>query len=52
VNTVAVCDTEPIAIEGLRSLLESADELRVVAAESSLADGMDAVRALAPSLLM
>jgi two-component system nitrate/nitrite response regulator NarL len=52
VNTVAVCDTEPIAIEGLRALLESADGLRVVAAESSLADGMDAVRALAPTLLM
>lgn len=51
-NTVAVCDTEPIAIEGLRSLLESADELRVVAAESSLVDGMNAVRALEPSLVM
>jgi len=52
VNTVAVCDTEPIAIEGLRALLESADELRVVAAESALVDGMDAVRALSPFLLM
>ena len=52
VNTVAVCDTEPIAIEGLRALLESADELRVVASESSLVDGMDAVRLLRPSLLM
>ncbi|HEV3199658.1 MAG TPA: response regulator transcription factor [Bryobacteraceae bacterium] len=52
VNTVAVCDTEPIAIEGLRALLESGDELRVVAAESSLVDGMDAVRALTPSLLL
>jgi two-component system nitrate/nitrite response regulator NarL len=52
VNTVAVCDTEPIAIEGLRALLESADELRVVAAENSLVAGMDAVRALTPSLIM
>jgi DNA-binding NarL/FixJ family response regulator len=32
--------------------LESADDLRVVATESSLIDGMDAVRALTPSLLM
>lgn len=47
-----MCDTEPIAIEGLRALLESADELRVVAAGSSLPDSMDAVRALTPSLLM
>lgn len=51
-DTVTVCDTEPIAIEGLRSLLESADGLRVVAAETSLMDGMDAVRELRPSLLL
>ena len=51
-DTVAVCDTEPIAIEGLRSLLESAENLRVVAAESSLMDGMDAVRELKPSVLI
>ena len=30
VETVVVCDTEPIAIEGLRGLLESADgQLRI-----------------------
>jgi DNA-binding NarL/FixJ family response regulator len=52
VNTIAVCDTEPIAIEGLRALLESTDELRVVAAESTLAEGMAAVTGLAPTLLM
>jgi DNA-binding NarL/FixJ family response regulator len=48
-----VCDTEPIAIEGLRSLLESVGGgLRVVAAETSLMDGMDAVRELKPSLVI
>jgi DNA-binding NarL/FixJ family response regulator len=52
VNTVVVCDTEPIAVEGLRALLESADELRVVAAESTLADGMAAIRAMSPALVM
>ena len=51
-TTVAVCDTEPIAIEGLRSLLESAESLRVVATESSLIDGMDAVRELRPSIVI
>lgn len=51
-ETVAVCDTEPIAIEGLRSLLESAEGLRVVAAESSLVEGMDAARDLQPSILV
>jgi DNA-binding NarL/FixJ family response regulator len=49
--TVAICDIEPIAIEGLRALLESAG-LRVVAAETSLADGTEAVRELQPSLLV
>jgi DNA-binding NarL/FixJ family response regulator len=50
--TVAVCDTEPIAIEGLRGLLESTHEMRVVAAESTLADGMEAVRELRPGVLI
>ncbi len=51
-DTVAVCDTEPIVIEGLRSLLQSEDRLRLVAAESSLEDGMDAVRELPASMLI
>lgn len=51
-HTVAVCDTEPIAIEGLRSLLESAEGLRVVATENSLSDGMAAVRDLLPSIFV
>jgi two-component system, NarL family, nitrate/nitrite response regulator NarL len=52
IDTVAVCATEPIAIEGLRSLLESAEGLAVVAAETSLADGLDAVRELQPNVLV
>ena len=51
-DSVAVCDTEPVAIEGLRSLLESAGGLRVVAAETSLVDRMDAVRELRPRVVM
>jgi DNA-binding NarL/FixJ family response regulator len=39
-------------MEGLRSLLESADGLRVIAAETSLADGMDTVRELQPAVLV
>jgi DNA-binding NarL/FixJ family response regulator len=52
VETVAVCDTEPIAIEGLRSLLDSVEGLRVVATETSLPLGMDAVRELKPSIFL
>ena len=51
-DTLAICDTEPIAIEGIRSLLESAEGVRVVATETSLLEGIEAVRALDPSILM
>ena len=51
-NSIAVCDTEPIAIEGLRSLLESANGMCVVAAENSLADGIAAVEELKPAVLV
>jgi DNA-binding NarL/FixJ family response regulator len=50
--TVLLCDTEPIAMEGLRRLLESADELRVDASETSLLALLDAVRELRPSLVV
>jgi DNA-binding NarL/FixJ family response regulator len=49
--TVAICDIEPVAIAGLRALMESAG-LRVVATGNSLADGADAVRESQPSLLV
>jgi two-component system, NarL family, nitrate/nitrite response regulator NarL len=51
-HTIAVCATEPIAIEGLRSLLEEAEGLQLVATETSLAHGIDAVRDLQPSILV
>jgi len=52
VETVAVCDTEPIAIQGLRSLLENSGEMRIVRAGTSLLDGMDVARDLQPSILI
>jgi DNA-binding NarL/FixJ family response regulator len=39
-------------MEGLRSLLESGHELRVVATETSLPDGLDAARELSPDILI
>jgi DNA-binding NarL/FixJ family response regulator len=51
-DSVVVCDTEPIAMEGLRSLLESAEGMCVTATETSLAGGMDAVRELQPAVLV
>ena len=52
VDSVAVCSTEPIAIEGLRSLLESSEGLHIVSAETALADGLDAVKLLQPAIFL
>jgi DNA-binding NarL/FixJ family response regulator len=52
VDTLAVCDPEPVAMEGLRSLMEAIDGPRVVAVETSVAAGVTAVRELRPALLV
>src|SRR4051794_21113529 len=51
-TTIAICDTEPIAIEGLRCLLGAGEGLRVIAAEECLAAGIDAVRDLRPDVVL
>jgi two-component system nitrate/nitrite response regulator NarL len=51
-DTIAVCATEPIAIEGLRSLLDSAEGLSIVATGTSLSDGLDAVKELQPAIFL
>ncbi len=51
-RTIAVCDTEPVLIEGLRSLLEPVDGLCVAAADACLADAVESARGLHPSLLI
>lgn len=50
-STVAVCDTEPIAIEGLRCLLESRIGLRL-APETSVDRCLEMVRETRPILLV
>jgi two-component system, NarL family, nitrate/nitrite response regulator NarL len=52
VHTLVVCDTEPIAMEGLRNLLEPINDFRVVAAENTLPEAMRATRDMAPSVLL
>ncbi len=51
-TTVVICDTEPIAIAGVQSLVEKVEDVSVVRSESSLSGGIDAVRDLSPSLLI
>ena len=52
VDTLAVCDPEPVAMEGLRSLMESIAGPRVVAVKTNVEDAVAAVRELRPSLLI
>jgi DNA-binding NarL/FixJ family response regulator len=52
VDTLAVFDPEPVAMEGLRCLMESIDGPRVVAVESNVDAAVTAVRELQPSLLI
>ncbi len=52
VKSVALCDTEPIAIEGMRALLEQCEDLSLVAAETSLLGGMEIVRQHSPAILI
>lgn len=49
-RTVAICDTEPVAIEGLRTLLHATGQWRVVAAEKRLTDLLDSIRKWSPDV--
>jgi DNA-binding NarL/FixJ family response regulator len=49
---VAVCDTEPVAIEGIRSLLSNCDDLHLTASDTSLLGAMEIVREYAPAVLI
>ncbi len=49
---VAICDTEPIAIEGLQALLARCEDFQLVGAEASLLSGMDVVLEKAPDIVL
>jgi len=51
-KSVAVCDTEPIAIEGLRTLLNDCEDMFLAAAETSLLGGLEMVRQHAPAIMI
>lgn len=51
-TTIVICDSEPIAVAGMQALLENVDGVSVLAVESSLAAGVEAVRDLSPTLLI
>jgi len=45
-----VCDAQPLAIEGLRSILTGSRELKFVGAMTTLAGGVELIRGLSPSV--
>jgi DNA-binding NarL/FixJ family response regulator len=51
-HNVVVCDTQPVIVEGLRSLLETNNELSFSRAVRSLAEALEAAQAASPALLV
>jgi DNA-binding NarL/FixJ family response regulator len=49
---VVVCDTQPLAIEGIRSLLEQTEGLSFAGGITSLLGGMELVRTLKPDIML
>ena len=51
-QNVTICDTEPIAIEGMRAVLEASGDFRLAGAETSLIGGRELVREHHPLLVV
>ncbi|MGH9660822.1 MAG: response regulator, partial [Bryobacteraceae bacterium] len=51
-NSVFVCESQPIAIEGLRSALRACEDLEVVGSSAGIAEGLDAIEALQPNIVL
>jgi len=51
-KSVAICDTEPVAIEGMRAILSGCDDLHLVAAETSLLGSIEIVRQHTPAIMI
>jgi DNA-binding NarL/FixJ family response regulator len=52
VKTVAICDTVPVSIEGLRAVLSGSGDLRVVGGETSLINAMEMVAHYDPDVVI
>ena len=50
--TVCACDTQPIAIEGLRSMLEATEDLTLAGGAGSLLNGLGLLDRYSPSLML
>ena len=52
VKTVGICDTQPMMIEGLESLLRQAEDIQVVGSATNLFSGLELVKTQAPSIVV
>jgi DNA-binding NarL/FixJ family response regulator len=52
VKTVGICDTQPVTIAGLQSLLHDSQDLRVVGTATNLFNGLEMVRSQAPGVVV
>lgn len=50
--TVCACDSQPIAVEGLRSVLEASEDLQFLGGAQSLLSGMALLERHAPSVML
>ena len=51
-KTVGICDTQPVTIEGLESLLRNCNDMQVVGTATSLFGGLELVKSHAPSIII
>ena len=51
-KTVAICETQPVTIEGLRSLLGQCQDMEMIGSATSLFSGLELVRNKMPSVIV
>ena len=51
-KTVGICDTQPITIEGLQSLLRGCEDLRPIGSATNLFNGLELVQNQNPSIVV
>jgi two-component system nitrate/nitrite response regulator NarL len=51
-KTVGVCDTQPVTIEGLQSLLRDCEDLRLIGSATNLFNGLELVQSQNPSIVV
>ena len=51
-KTIGICDSQPVTIEGLQSLLRDCNDMQVVGTATSLYSGLELVKDHAPSIIL